>query len=162
MLVLFSKFMLVTVIGIRCPILNNQPLFTHSRHIPHYPSVFLRRLSSPLLSSRSTTHTAQKAIVAMLRAEVDTQERVQAIRPFYNTSPAQNAPITATDHDVVHVTIHLDNEGRGIVIWEDVQFALKGAVNIRHGTKILPFLRGSDFRGYVTCTAELVEVSEIK
>ncbi|KAG0289314.1 hypothetical protein BGZ97_006492 [Linnemannia gamsii] len=82
----------------------------------------------------------------MLCTEAVTQECVQAIRPVYNTSPVQNAPITATDQGVVHVTIQLDPEGRKIVLWEDVQFALKGAINIRHGTKILSFLRGSDYQ----------------
>jgi hypothetical protein len=137
----------------------SQPSLTSLTSPPSSP----QRVSQtpPLFSSRfrSTLHTVQKAVLTMLCTEAVTQECVQAIRPVYNTSPVQNAPITATDQGVVHVTIQLDPEGRKIVLWEDVQFALKGAINIRHGTKILSFLRGSDYQAYVACLNVLI-VSE--
>ncbi|KAF8948170.1 hypothetical protein BGZ47_006133 [Haplosporangium gracile] len=72
------------------------------------------------------------------------QERVQAVRPVYTTGtlPATNA---LPDTEILSVAIYLDPSGREIVIWEDVLFAYKDAVNIRQGCYVLPFLRGTDY-----------------
>ena len=76
------------------------------------------------------------------------KELLQAVRPIYKSASSDTSTTTTTSADVeiVHVAIHKDSEGKQIVLWEDISIAFKDAVNIRHGTKILPFLRGGDFK----------------
>lgn len=90
----------------------------------------------------------------MTKEQQDTQPRhLQPIRPAYThntTSPptpyTDNSP---TNPDVVQVTIYQDPAtGKEIVFWEDVLVAFKGALSIRQGARVLPFLRGSDFKMY--------------
>ncbi|OAQ31470.1 hypothetical protein K457DRAFT_17177 [Linnemannia elongata AG-77] len=88
----------------------------------------------------------------MTKEQQDTQPRhLQPLRPAYThntTSPpppyTDNSP---TNPDVVQVTIYQDPAtGKEIVFWEDVLVAFKGALSIRQGARVLPFLRGSDFK----------------
>ncbi|KAG0376719.1 hypothetical protein BGX24_007313 [Mortierella sp. AD032] len=85
----------------------------------------------------------------MHREEIDTQERLQAVRPFYNSknnNTTQNSSLArTTDWDVVQVAIYLDPASREIVFWEDILIAFKNALHIRQGSCIIPFLRGSDY-----------------
>lgn len=72
----------------------------------------------------------------------------QAIRAVYNTT-TPITPAAAADPDVVHVAVESCSTGEEIFYWEDILFAFKHALNIRHGTNILPFVRGSDRKRYV-------------
>lgn len=75
---------------------------------------------------------------------------LQPIRPAYNTPPPYTHD-TAADSDVIHVTIYQDPAtGKDIVFWEDILVVFKGALNIRQGTRVIPFLRGNDFKTYVS------------
>ncbi|KAG0297943.1 hypothetical protein BGZ96_003922 [Linnemannia gamsii] len=76
--------------------------------------------------------------------ENQTEERVQAIRPVYKTGSSSSTNIVS-DSEVLHVVIYLDPAGREIVIWEDILSAYKDALNVRQGSYVLPFLRGSDY-----------------
>lgn len=81
--------------------------------------------------------------------ESQPQERVQAIRSVYKTfTPNANPSIATTESEVVHVAVYLDPAGREIVIWEDILFAFKNALNVRRGTHVLPLLRGSNYKLY--------------
>ncbi|KAG0081424.1 hypothetical protein BGZ90_008410 [Linnemannia elongata] len=76
------------------------------------------------------------------------QERTQALRPVYtnNGTPASSPPPSSASPEVVHIDIHLDPSGKDIFLWEDVLVAFKDALNIRHGTRVIPFLKDASFR----------------
>ncbi|KAF9549116.1 hypothetical protein EC957_004755 [Mortierella hygrophila] len=78
----------------------------------------------------------------------ETQERTQAIRPVYtnNGTPASPPPPSSASPEIIHVDIHMDPSGKDIVLWEDVLVAFKDAVNIRHGIRVVPFLKDASFR----------------
>ncbi|KAF9340441.1 hypothetical protein BGZ91_002002 [Linnemannia elongata] len=67
------------------------------------------------------------------------RRRVQAIRAVYNTT-TPTTPAAATNPGVVHVAVELCGTGEEIFYWEDIVFAFKHALNIRHETNILPFM----------------------
>ncbi|KAG0297942.1 hypothetical protein BGZ96_003921 [Linnemannia gamsii] len=82
----------------------------------------------------------------MSREENDTRRRVQTLRPVYNTStPA--TPAALTDLNVFHLAVHSGDAREDIFYWEDIVFAFKDALNIRHGADILSFVRGRTGRG---------------
>ncbi|KAK3820545.1 MAG: hypothetical protein JOS17DRAFT_755928 [Linnemannia elongata] len=86
----------------------------------------------------------------MTKEQQDTQPRhLQPIRPAYTYTTSPPPPYTDSPKspDVVQVTIYQDPAtGKEIVFWEDVLVAFKGALSIRQGARVLPFLRGSDFK----------------
>ncbi|KAF9091310.1 hypothetical protein BGX23_005278 [Mortierella sp. AD031] len=47
--------------------------------------------------------------------------------------------------DIVHVDIHPDATGRDIILWEDILIAFKNATHIRHESRVVRFLKDSDF-----------------
>ncbi|KAF9551440.1 hypothetical protein EC957_008109 [Mortierella hygrophila] len=70
------------------------------------------------------------------------EEPLQTVRPVHknNLFPTLHAP-------VAHVVINSDpSNGKKIILWEDILQAFKDASHPRHGTKILSFLKGCDFR----------------
>ncbi|KAF9908257.1 hypothetical protein EC991_010097 [Linnemannia zychae] len=73
--------------------------------------------------------------------------RVQAVRPHYNHTDSSNGLFTVTstasrsDTAVVHIDIQVDPSGKEIVLWDDILVAFKSAVNVRHNTRVLPFLK---------------------
>ncbi|KAF9092798.1 hypothetical protein BGX23_003911 [Mortierella sp. AD031] len=74
------------------------------------------------------------------------QERVQAVRPVYNTnSPTTHTTTAPSESGIVHITVHLDSSGKEVFFWGDILVVFKNAVNIRHRTRVLPFMRGPDF-----------------
>ncbi|KAG0322294.1 hypothetical protein BGZ97_007618 [Linnemannia gamsii] len=74
--------------------------------------------------------------IPMSREGNNTRRRVQAIRPVYSTSKP-TTPAAATDPDVIHIAVHSGDAGKEILSWEDIVFAFKDALNIRHGADIL-------------------------
>lgn len=74
------------------------------------------------------------------------EELLQTVRPVHknNLSPTIPAP-------VAHIVINIDPfNGKKIILWEDILQAFKDASHPRHGTKILPFLKGADLKWYVS------------
>ena len=71
----------------------------------------------------------------------------QALRSVYKcssatlASPAPELP----ESEIVHVNIHQDPAGKDIVLWDDILGAFKGADNVRHKTRVLPFLKDERF-----------------
>ncbi|KAF9120578.1 hypothetical protein BGW39_011258 [Mortierella sp. 14UC] len=75
------------------------------------------------------------------------QEPYQAMRlhPRNRSSPSSKASIEATE--VIHVACHPDSAtGKDIVLWDDILVPFKNAAYVRSGTKVLPFLKGADFK----------------
>ncbi|KAF9295593.1 hypothetical protein BGZ88_001826 [Linnemannia elongata] len=48
-----------------------------------------------------------------------------------------------TVHIATHFDSFLENE---IILWSDVLVVFRGALYLQHGTKVIPFLKGNDFR----------------
>ncbi|KAF9087262.1 hypothetical protein BGX29_000914, partial [Mortierella sp. GBA35] len=70
------------------------------------------------------------------------QEPVQAVRPVHKNNLNPTTPAA-----VAHVAIHIDtSSGKSIVLWDDVLQAFKDALYVRHGTRILSFIKGTDFK----------------
>ncbi|KAK3842147.1 MAG: hypothetical protein J3R72DRAFT_421483 [Linnemannia gamsii] len=86
--------------------------------------------------------------------EDDVEVRFQAVRPVYNQSnynsggsltTTTTSTASRSESDIVHIDIHLDTDGKEIVIWEDILVAFKGALNARHNIRVLPFLKDKNF-----------------
>ena len=74
---------------------------------------------------------------------------VQALRAVYNTI-TPTTPAAATDPDVVHVAVESCDTGEEFFYWEDIVFAFKHALSIRHKTNILPFVEAAIGKGTST------------
>ncbi|KAK3842083.1 MAG: hypothetical protein J3R72DRAFT_523841 [Linnemannia gamsii] len=79
----------------------------------------------------------------MLIEQADLQKRVQALCPIYTHS---SATTSSPESEIVYIDVHPTDDGMDILLWEDIQFAFKGAVNIRCGIRVLSFLKDKNFR----------------
>lgn len=71
-------------------------------------------------------------------------EHVQAVRRVYENANPTDSP---SPDDIFHVTYYLDPvTGKGIILWDDILSAFKNVVHVKTGTRILSFLKGSDFK----------------
>ncbi|KAG0314859.1 hypothetical protein BGZ97_008879 [Linnemannia gamsii] len=72
---------------------------------------------------------------------------LQALRSVYKRSSATltSPPLELPESEIVHVDIHQDPAGKDIVLWADILVAFKGADNVRHKTRVLPFLKDERF-----------------
>ncbi|KAF9901565.1 hypothetical protein EC991_006013 [Linnemannia zychae] len=67
---------------------------------------------------------------------------LQAVRTVHKHTLQPVAPAI-----IAHLGVHADaSSGKNIVLWDDVVQAFKDALHVRHGTRILPFLKGPDFK----------------
>lgn len=74
----------------------------------------------------------------------ETEELVQAFRPVHKDHLFPTTPAA-----VAHVAIHTDpSNGRKIILWDDILHGFKDAAHARHGIKIIPFIKGPDFKKY--------------
>lgn len=81
--------------------------------------------------------------------EDNPQEHVQAIRSV-DKSIRPNAVTPATPDEIYHVDTHPDPETqKEIVLWDDILQAFGNAVQVRHKTRVVPFLKGRDFTMYI-------------
>ncbi|KAF9094387.1 hypothetical protein BGX23_002179 [Mortierella sp. AD031] len=97
----------------------------------------------PSLASLDKYARVSGPIDDMLQTD-EPQERVQALRPVYKTGTL--ATSQQSQSEIVHVDVQLDPSGREIILWEDILVAFKEATNVRHKTRILPFLKDASFR----------------
>ncbi|KAF9094384.1 hypothetical protein BGX23_002176 [Mortierella sp. AD031] len=72
----------------------------------------------------------------MLQADTP-QESVQALRAIDQTG---------TPSEVIHIETHLDVSGKEVVLWDDILVAFENAINVRHQTKVVQYLKGPDLR----------------
>ncbi|KAG0249736.1 hypothetical protein BGZ95_007433, partial [Linnemannia exigua] len=85
-----------------------------------------------------------QAVRPIPKSSVDTpisSSSVQEVGPGAGTGqPLSQAP-------VVYVDLHIDPFTRNeFVLWEDIQLAFEGALHVRHLARVVPFLKGPDFR----------------
>ncbi|KAG0371760.1 hypothetical protein BGX24_001233 [Mortierella sp. AD032] len=81
--------------------------------------------------------------------ESTSEEYTQAVRVCeqgQTTSNNDNNNIPSTE--VFHIACHSDStsSGKVIILWDDILAAFSNVVHVRSGTRILPFLKGSDFK----------------
>jgi hypothetical protein len=76
-------------------------------------------------------------------------DHVQALRAVDKSIPPNAVPL-ATPDEIYHVDTHPDSETqKEIVLWDDILQAFKHAEQVRHKTRVVPFLKGKDFTMYV-------------
>lgn len=74
------------------------------------------------------------------------QEQIQALRSVDKSVHPNSVPL-ATPDEIYHVETQVDPDTqKDIVLWDDILQAFKDAVQVRHKTKVVPFLKGKDFR----------------
>ncbi|KAF9101130.1 hypothetical protein BGX30_009481, partial [Mortierella sp. GBA39] len=72
-------------------------------------------------------------------------ELVQALRSVDKSLPL-NSITPASPDEIFHVEIQIDPKTqKEVVLWEDIIQAFEDAVQVRHKSKVIPFLKGSDF-----------------
>ncbi|KAF9276638.1 hypothetical protein BGZ88_001594 [Linnemannia elongata] len=82
-------------------------------------------------------------------SEDNPQDHVQAIRSV-NRSIRPNAITPATPDEIYYVDTRPDPETqKEIVLWDDILQAFDNAVQVRHGARVVPFLKGKDLTMYV-------------
>jgi hypothetical protein len=76
------------------------------------------------------------------------QNLTQAVRSVEKSLPLDSIP-PASPGEIFHVDTLVDPETqKEIVMWEDILQAFDNAVQVRHKTRVIPFLRGKDLRVY--------------
>ncbi|KAF9094388.1 hypothetical protein BGX23_002180 [Mortierella sp. AD031] len=89
----------------------------------------------------------------MVAQDNELQERLQGLCPVFKSGP----PTSSTSQlEIVHVDIQLDPTGKEIVLWADILVAFKGAVNIQHKSRIVPFLKDTHFNTADSAAAAVV------
>ncbi|KAG0276433.1 hypothetical protein BGZ95_007540 [Linnemannia exigua] len=74
------------------------------------------------------------------------QTGVQELRQVYINGPAATAT-TVTASEVVLVETHMDDTtGKEFVLWGDILMAFKHALHVRHGSKVLAYLKGPGYK----------------
>ncbi|KAG0042620.1 hypothetical protein BGZ89_006809 [Linnemannia elongata] len=73
-------------------------------------------------------------------------ENVQAIRSVDKSISPNSVPL-ATPEEIYHVETQVDPDtNKDVVLWDDILQAFENAVQVRHKTKVVPFLKGKDLR----------------
>ncbi|KAF9332726.1 hypothetical protein BGZ91_011583 [Linnemannia elongata] len=79
----------------------------------------------------------------MTQADDTPEDKVQALRAIVKSTMA---PPTA-EEDIVYVDCQHDPAtDKEVILWDDVILAFNDALHVRHKARILPFLKGADFR----------------
>jgi hypothetical protein len=53
----------------------------------------------------------------------------------------------ASRNKIVHVATHFDEgANKDIVLWEDILVVFRDAAYVQHGQRVVPFLKGNDFK----------------
>ncbi|KAF9930194.1 hypothetical protein FBU30_000794 [Linnemannia zychae] len=74
------------------------------------------------------------------------QEQEQAFRSVDKTLPPSSIPLPNPD-DIRYLECHIDPVNQKLmVLWDDIIQAFPTAVQVRNKTKVLPFLKGVDFK----------------
>jgi hypothetical protein len=74
------------------------------------------------------------------------KEQLQAVRSVNKNQPLTSiTPPSADDTIYLEYHLHPDTQ-KPFLLWDDVLQAFEGAVHVRHQVKILPFLKGEDYR----------------
>lgn len=84
----------------------------------------------------------------MLHGDAPPQELTQAVRSVDKHLPPSSIPPAHPD-EIFYVECHADPKtNKDVVLWDDILQAFENAVQVRCKAKIVPFLKGEDFRMY--------------
>ncbi|KAG0274208.1 hypothetical protein BGZ95_010010, partial [Linnemannia exigua] len=82
----------------------------------------------------------------MIQADI-TQEHVQAFRSVHKCQKPSTTSAPLDSDDITLIDCHTDPEThKDFILWEDIQQAFDEALLVRHKTKMLPFVKGPDYR----------------
>ncbi|KAG0272414.1 hypothetical protein BGZ96_005325, partial [Linnemannia gamsii] len=83
----------------------------------------------------------------MALEDPSTNERTQPVRRVYENEELSSNTAIASLSKVYYLECHFDDiSGKDIILWEDILGAFKDVLQVRAGAKILPFLKGRDFK----------------
>jgi hypothetical protein len=82
----------------------------------------------------------------MALEDLSSNEHFQAVRSVYENGHPTGGP--STPSNIIYLACHPDETtGKDILLWDDVLAAFKDdVVHVRSGVKVLPFLKGRDFK----------------
>ena len=79
----------------------------------------------------------------MTQGDDTPEDKVQGLRAIVKSTMT---PPTS-EEDIVYVDCQHDPAtDKEVVLWDDVMLAFNDALHVRHKARILPFLKGADFR----------------
>ncbi|KAF9901378.1 hypothetical protein EC991_006229 [Linnemannia zychae] len=85
----------------------------------------------------------------------DTSTTTQAVRRIYENGHAA----VNNGAGIIRIVCHLDaSSGKNILLWDDLKVVFNNAVYVRSGDIALPFLKGPDFKKYVTLSTHFIAV----
>lgn len=77
--------------------------------------------------------------------EDTSQKKVQALRSINKYPPPNSAPISPSE--IIHIETTFDPDTqKEVVLWDEILQAFDNAVQVRHKTKVIPFLKGKDLK----------------
>jgi hypothetical protein len=83
-------------------------------------------------------------ITLMVLEDPTSDESTQVVRRVYEN---EDLNTTASLSKVFRLECHFDDvSGKSIILWDDILAAFKGVVHVRVGERILPFLKGRNFK----------------
>jgi hypothetical protein len=76
-------------------------------------------------------------------------DHIQPVRRVNENEQLNSGSATTTN--IIHLTYYPDpSTGKDILLWDDILAAFKeDVVHVRSGVRVLPFLKGSDFKKYI-------------
>ena len=75
------------------------------------------------------------------------KESVDSLPPSTSSFPSSPFLSPAARGPIVHIDCYKDPDThKEFVLWEDILLAFKDAVHVRHGSRVVPFSKGTDFR----------------
>lgn len=119
--------------------------FTHTH--PQHQTQYTFQVFSTRPHNHPPTHLSiHRHLRRRMLQEAIPQEQIQALRSVDKSVHPNSVPL-ATPDEIYHVETQVDPDTqKDIVLWDDILQAFKDAVQVRHKTKVVPFLKGKDFR----------------
>ncbi|KAG0372069.1 hypothetical protein BGX24_000785 [Mortierella sp. AD032] len=94
----------------------------------------------------------------MIQADI-TQEHAQAFRSVHKSQKPSTTSAPLDSDDITLIDCHADPEThRAFILWEDIQQAFDEALLVRHKTKMLPFIKGPDYRPIAAVLGVVLDV----
>ncbi|KAF9541647.1 hypothetical protein EC957_002888 [Mortierella hygrophila] len=75
------------------------------------------------------------------------QEHVQGFRSVQKSEPHSTTSVPLDSPNITHIDCYTDPDtNKDFILWEDIQQAFDEALFVRNKTRMLPFVRGKDYR----------------
>ena len=79
-----------------------------------------------------------------------TQEHVQGFRGVHKSHRPSNIDATVDPDDVIHIDcIANPDTQQDFILWDDISQVFDNALFVRNKTRMVPFLKGPDYKLYV-------------